>query len=60
VAAFLNAVLENDLMGALGKADYQNQHRLHEICSYVYNDVPSDVWGSPEIVRRHLKGEKSE
>jgi len=53
--SFLNAVLENDLSGALSKADYQNSARLHEIVSFVSNNVPHNIWGSKEKVAAHLK-----
>lgn len=52
---FLTAVLENDLMGAIGSADHINRQRLHEICKYVYNELPSSIWGSREKVQNHLK-----
>ena len=53
---FLKAVLENDLMGAIGSADHINRQRLHEICKYVYNELPSGIWGSKDIVKSHLQG----
>ena len=45
---FLTAVLENDLFGALGKADEINQRNIHGICSYIYNHTPGQCWGSAE------------
>ena len=54
---FLEAVLSNDLMGAVGRADAGNLRDLHEICSYVYNRIPSGCWGSPEKVRAWLNRE---
>lgn len=48
--SFVRAVLENDLMGAFGKADSYNRATLFEITSYIYNDVPGNCHGSPEIV----------
>ena len=54
---FLRAVLENDLMEAVGRADEGNLLCLHEICSYVYNHIPADCHGSREIVKVWLKGE---
>lgn len=50
---FLTAVLENDLMGAMGRADAINRANLHNICRYVYNELPSHIWGSREIVQNH-------
>lgn len=52
---FLTAVLENDLMGAMGRADHINRQRLPEICKYIYNELPSGIWGSREKVQNHLK-----
>lgn len=54
---FLRAVLENDLMGAIGKADINNRHRLHDICKFVYNNLPSDIHGDRERVAKHLRRE---
>jgi len=47
---FLSAVLSNDLTEACGRADMRNQIRLHEIVSYIYNNLPMLCWGSPEKV----------
>lgn len=46
--SFLTAVLCNDLMGAMGKADEINRERLWDICCFVYNDAPSVCHGSIE------------
>ncbi len=50
---FLRAVLANDLMEAVGRADDNNVRLLKEICSYIYNEMPSrhtGCWGSYEAV----------
>ena len=47
---FLEAVLSNDLMGALGRADLQNRYDIFDICSYVYNHCPANCHGSPARV----------
>ena len=47
---FLRAVLSNDLMGAVGRADEYNRLTLWVIVSYVYNVLPSICHGSPEKV----------
>lgn len=52
--SFMRAVLENDLKGAVGKADHINKHHLHEICSFIYNCIPAVSQGSPEKVREWL------
>ncbi len=51
---FLEAVLSNDLMGAMGRADEENRADLFEICGYVYNDIPAPCHGSPSKVREWL------
>lgn len=51
---FLTAVLKNDLAGALGRADDINKHRLYEIVKYIWNELPSECWGSPEKVEKWL------
>ena len=48
---FLTAVLENNLMEALGRADSWNRQKLFEIVQYVYNDLPSKCWGSADKVK---------
>jgi len=53
---FLCAVLTNDLFEAVGRADIQNRYALFQICNYIYNEIPSTCWGSPERVREWLKG----
>jgi len=51
---FLQAVLENNLMEAMGRADEFNRVALFNICKYVYNNLPVDCHGSPEKVKRWL------
>ena len=48
------AVLENKFVDAVGRADSFNQRNLVLISQYVYNMIPANSWGSPEIVRRWL------
>jgi len=52
---FLYAVLSNNLFEAMMKADDINQSRMHDICSYIYNNTPANCWGSPEIVKEWLE-----
>ena len=51
---FLTAVLCNDLMAAVARADGQNILALKEICQFVYNEVPGSAWGSPKKVANWL------
>jgi hypothetical protein len=45
---FLQAVLSNDLMEAMGRADSENRRDLFEICQYVYNELPIGCWGTKD------------
>lgn len=56
--SFCQAVLENDLMRAFGNADMENRWALFDICSYVYNELPSNCHGSREIVSKWLSSFK--
>lgn len=51
---FLGAVLENDLMGALGKADEVNLANLPAYAGYLYNEAPAGCYGSKEAVDQWL------
>jgi len=52
---FLRAVLENDLMETLARADKDNRAALLAICLFVYNELPASCWGSPDKVRAWLE-----
>lgn len=52
--SFLRCVLENDLMGAVGRADGQSLAALREICVYVYNCLPAHCHGNREKVAQWL------
>jgi hypothetical protein len=54
--SFLTAVLSNDLFEAIGRADENSLASLKGIVGYIYNELPGDVWGSREKVKRHLSG----
>lgn len=47
---FLQAVLENNLFEAFGRADADNQRNIKDIVSYIYNEIPAGCWGSKERV----------
>ncbi len=51
VGDFLQAVLANDLMDAIGRADDYNRATLYDICCYVHNDMPSACHGSRQAYR---------
>ena len=50
IGGFLRAVLSNNLMEAVGKADDNNLPSLPAYTNWLYNDAPSDCHGSPEKV----------
>lgn len=52
--SFVTAVLENDLREACGRADSQNRHLLFNYMSFLYNDAPSNCWGSRQKVSEWL------
>ncbi len=47
---FLTAVLSNDLQEAVARADSENQAALVQWVCWLYNEAPSDCWGSLEKV----------
>ena len=55
--SFLRAVLENDLMKAVDRADFDSYRDLYEICNYISNELPSTCHGSPEIVAKWIANE---
>lgn len=63
---FVRAVLENNLREAFARADFDNSAAMHDIVSYLYNEVPGNCWGSPERVAEWpeviaaIHGEKSD
>jgi hypothetical protein len=52
---FLYAVLTNNLVDSIGRADRENLAALPEIVNYIYNNIPGRSWGSPEKVDSWLK-----
>lgn len=54
VGGFLTAVLTNNLVLAVNRADAESTECLAQIVQYMFNELPSDSWGSREIVARWL------
>ena len=52
---FLTAVLENNLMEAVGRADEHSLAGLKGLCSFLYCDVPRLCRGSSERVEQWIK-----
>lgn len=55
---FVTAVLENNLVDAVSRADRENLEHLKEICQYVYWNIPADCWGSKAKVKDWLKNKR--
>lgn len=55
---FLTAVLCNDLMGAMSRADIDNKRAIHDICSWIYNEAPSSCHGSYEKMENYIRSVK--
>lgn len=52
---FLRCVLQNDLFGAVGHADTNNQERLTDIVFYIEQHLPPSSYGSKETVSSWLR-----
>lgn len=48
---FVQSVLENNLVQAIGSADEHSYAALKSIVGWVWNEAPASCWGSPEKVR---------
>ena len=51
---FLTALLSNDLMEAMGRADDINRESLHDYCRWLCNYAPAGSFGSPEAVKEWI------
>ena len=51
---FLLAVLSNDRVGAMSRADYENRYALFDICNWIYNCAPRACHGSMEKVYAYI------
>ena len=57
--SFLMAVLENDFVQIVGRADETNIRYLPQWAELLHWEIPSKCWGSPEKVKAWLgKGDK--
>ena len=53
--SFLTAVLENNLLEAVNYGDASNGTNLVEWVRFCYNELPANIWGSPEKVQAHIE-----
>lgn len=51
---FLTAVLSNKLVESFAKADQINQENMLNFVMFLYNEAPSECWGSEEKVDQWL------
>ena len=52
--SFLVAVLSNDLFDAISRADDDTRRNLSKIVDWIYNNMPSGLYGTREKVSNHL------
>ena len=57
---FLMAVLSNDLMEAVGRADSENMRNLPAYCGYLYNECNPSAYGSKEKVKAWMEKKAEE
>ena len=56
---FLTALFSNDLVGALSRADDSNREKIWDWVKFLWNEVPSNCWGSREqVIQWQKKGGK--
>lgn len=53
---FLEAVICNNLVMSVARADERNLQLLPAIVTYLYNEVPAMCWGSREKYQRWIQG----
>ena len=53
--SFLLAVLSNDLLEAVNRADEDSRRALSDLVVFLVNNAPAAAWGSPERVRIWLE-----
>lgn len=51
---FLTAVLSNDLFATFGRADKESRSTLNDLITFIYMEVRSDCYGTPEKVKQWL------
>lgn len=64
--SFVEALMANNFLEALKRADHQSLAAIHTIAGYIYNDLPSECHGSHEVIaawskyaRRMLEAENA-
>jgi len=49
---FFTAIINNDLVGAFGRADSTNASLMNVYASWLHNVAPHGSWGSKEVVEK--------
>jgi len=52
---FLQHVIKNKLVDSFGLADPTNKVRMHDICSFMYNQAPLPCWGNATRYNEWIK-----
>jgi len=52
---FLQAVLRNDLMESMGRADEESRNGLFNLCTFLYSHAPFDCHGSEAKYKAWVK-----
>jgi len=55
--SFFMAVVSNDLVQSMARADIENRNAIHGWAGLLYNDFPGSAHGSAEKVKRWLNPE---
>lgn len=58
--SFLRSVLSNDLFGAFERADQQNRDVIGLLVMYIYNEIPSECWGTRKHYHAWLDRKRAE
>ena len=58
--SFLRAVLENNLVEAVGRADTINRECMFDWANFLYNEMPGNSWGNREKVAAWIVKRRNE
>lgn len=51
----LSSILQNDLVRSFSNADDIVSKKMHDIVMWLYNEAPSESWGSPENFKNWIE-----
>ena len=57
--SFLTAIIENNLVQAVGQADEENMQNIPAFVDYFYNMAPLACWGSPAKMQAWVAAKKA-